>query len=81
MKPMRRKRLTLDGARRFRDTKSDVSAGRRAGPSPYALNWDGYQSNFAPNRNSRGGTIVVGCWKVDPELQLMFWAGLVLVRL
>src|SRR5262249_58898868 len=40
-----------------------------------------YQSNFAPNRQSRGGTIVVGFRNVRPETQLMFAAGFALVRL
>ena len=40
-----------------------------------------YQSNFAPKRNSRGGTIVDGVVNVVPELQLMFTAGFALVRL
>jgi hypothetical protein len=40
-----------------------------------------HQSNLTPKRASRGGTIVVGSWNVAPEFQLMFWAGLTLVRL
>src|SRR5258708_11508213 len=40
-----------------------------------------YQSNFAPKRASRGGTIVDGVRKVAPELQLMFVAAFVFDRL
>src|SRR4051794_23290166 len=40
-----------------------------------------YQSNFAPNRQSRGGTIVVGFRNVPPEPQLMLAAGFAFVRL
>ena len=40
-----------------------------------------YQSNFAPKRARRGGTMVVGVMNVPPEFQLMFWAGFELVRL
>ncbi len=40
-----------------------------------------YQSNFVPKRKSRGGMILDGVVNVAPELQLMFCAALLFVRL
>ena len=40
-----------------------------------------HQSNFAPNRASRGETIVTGSRNVDPEVHVMFDAGFEFVRL
>jgi hypothetical protein len=61
---------------RVTDTRVRRSAGAFA-PAPTG----NYQSNFAPKRKRRGGTIVVGVVKLVPELQTMFAAGFVLVRL
>src|SRR5690242_10099953 len=40
-----------------------------------------YQSNFTPNRQRRGGMIVVGSRNVEPEPQLMFCPAFALLRL
>src|SRR5438270_9144491 len=65
---------------RVTDTRVETRRGGEGGafaPAPRG----NYQSNFAPNRKRRGGTIVVGVVKLVPELQTMFAAGFVLVRL
>ena len=40
-----------------------------------------YQSYFTPNRMMRGPMIVAGSSKLEPELQVMFDAALLLVKL
>ena len=49
--------------------------------SPIPSQFLTYQSNFAPKRASRGGTIVTGSRNVDPELHVMFDDGFAFVRL
>ena len=66
--------------RRARVTDTRVRTRGRDAPSPPRRE-KSYQSNFAPNRKRRGGTIVVGVVKLAPELQMFYAAGFVFVNL
>ena len=71
-----------DYASGTRKPKGDATAaGEEVQPPAPDRAITNYQSNFAPNRKSRGATIVVGCRNDDPELQTMFAAGFAFVRL